>query len=275
MTLYFLYQTSITNGKIKPLVDDNLKTDYGRIKQLLIKTSSLDKLNAIIENNFVDSEIINRFSIDKIHEPKNFISLLYYMGLVTIDNSNPLKVGLKIPNYSSKTMYWEFIENILTEELEGLSLDSSEYIDPIYTLAYKNNYEPFFEYFSKKIVSYLSNRDLLNTVEKDMKFLLLPIFFTSNYYLPISEFENSEGYTDIYLQRSHLHPGAMSEWVWEIKYIKEGDAGKKSLIAAKKKEAIAQLQRYKTSNTFKDRNDVRYLAVVFIGKRKYWAEELQ
>jgi hypothetical protein len=88
---------------------------------------------------------------------------------------------------------------MLTEELEGLSLDSSKYKNPIYQLAYKNSYSPFFEYFSKNIVNYLSNRDLIGTVEKDIKFLLLPIFFESNYYLPISELENSEGYTDVYL----------------------------------------------------------------------------
>jgi hypothetical protein len=64
------------------------------------------------------------------------------------------------------------------------------------------------------------------------------------------------------------------DWLWEIKYVKEADTGKKSVIATKKKEAIEQLQRYKNSNLFKDRNDVRYLAVVFIGKKKYWIEEI-
>jgi hypothetical protein len=107
-----------------------------------------------------------------------------------------------------------------------------------------------------------------------MKFLLLPIFFTSNYYLPISELENSEGYTDIYLKRGHLHPGSLSEWVWELKYIKTTDAENQILIAEKQKENIAQLQRYKSSNLFKDRTDVRYLSIVFVGKSEYIVEEI-
>jgi hypothetical protein len=196
------------------------------------------------------------------------------MGLVTIDNSNLPNIALKIPNYSIKTMYWEYIERMLTEELEGLSLDNSKYLKSISQLAYQNNYEPFFEYFSKYIVKYLSNRDLLGTVEKDIKFLLLPIFFTSNYYFPVSEMENSEGYTDIYLKRSNIHPKSISEWVWEIKYIKQKDSKKKNLIEAAKKEAIEQLQRYKKSNFFKDRTDVRYLAVIFLGKSGYIVEEI-
>jgi hypothetical protein len=39
-------------------------------------------------------------------------------------------------------------------------------------------------------------------------------------------------------------------------------------------EAIEQLQRYKTSNMFKNRKDVRYLAVVFIGKNDFLIEEI-
>jgi hypothetical protein len=114
----------------------------------------------------------------------------------------------------------------------------------------------------------------LGTVEKDIKFLLLPMFFTSNYYFPVSELENSEGYTDIYLKRSNLHLGSISEWIWEIKYIKKRDSKKKNLIETAKTEAIEQLQHYKNSNLFKDRTDVRYLSVVFVGKKDCLIEEL-
>jgi hypothetical protein len=104
---------------------------------------------------------------------------------------------------------------------------------------------------------------------------MMMLIFQSNLYLPISELENSGGYSDIYLQRrSNLYPKIKTDWVWEIKYIREKDAGKKSLIAAEKKEAIDQLQRYKNSNFFKERTDVRFLAVVFIGKKNYFMEEV-
>jgi hypothetical protein len=274
MIAYFLYKTEVTNGEIEELINENLKTDYGRIKNLLNKSENIKLLKKLIETGTIPEELSTRFSIDEIHEPKNFLSLLYYMGLVTIDSSNPLNIGLKIPNYSVKTLYWEFIERLISKEHEGLSLISSDYRNSIYQLAYENDYHPFFEYFSKYIVHYLSNRDLQHTVEKDMKFLLLPIFFTSNYYFPISELENSEGYTDIYLKRSHLHPGSISEWIFEIKYISQKDSRKGKLIEEKKADAIEQLQRYKTSNLFKDRTDVRYLAVVFVGKKSYTIDEI-
>ena len=35
-----------------------------------------------------------------------------------------------------------------------------------------------------------------------------------------------------------------------------------------------QLQRYKSSSFFKDKTDVRFLSVVFIGKKDYSIEEI-
>jgi len=274
MIFNYLYGLISEGKRFKYIVDDNLKIDYGRIRNLINKFDNKEKLRELIENNYVGGGIIKQFSIELIHEENNFLSLMYYMGLVTIDNSDPVRYGLKIPNYSVKTMYWTFIERMLREEIEGLSLDNSKYSNPIYSLAYENRYDLFFDYFSKHIVSYLSNRDLQNTVEKDIKFLMLPMFFTSNYYLPISEMENSAGYTDIYLQRSHLHLASVTEWVWEVKYVKQKDAKKKNLIQEKKKEAIDQLQLYKNSNYFKNKTDVRFLAVVFTGKSGYYVEEI-
>jgi len=197
------------------------------------------------------------------------------MGLVTVDRDenagNPL---LKIPNYSIKTMYWEYMENIILERNPEMNFDPSIIYNGLNAMAFANDYKPFFERFQSNFVSKISNRDLENLSEKNIKFLLLSILFQTNYYLPISELENSEGYTDIYLQRrDYLYPKIEIDWVWEIKYVKEADAKKTSLISKKKKEAKEQLQRYKNSNLFKDRTDVRYLAVVFIGKKKYWIEE--
>ena len=52
------------------------------------------------------------------------------------------------------------------------------------------------------------------------------------------------------------------------------DAKKKSIIKARQIESIEQLQRYKRSNLFKDKTDVRFLSIVFIGKKDYIIEEV-
>jgi hypothetical protein len=277
MMLYFLNKVQIIDGEIDELIDLNLKTDYGRIKMLLNKQQNIDNLEKINELEKIPSKIISRFSIDKIHDAKNFLSLLFYMGLVTIDKDEKTGVSmLKIPNYSIKTMYWEFMENLIMDRNPKMLYDPSVILESFATMAFDDDYEPFFINFQKNFVKNISNSDLKNFSEKNVKFLLLSILFPTNLYLPLSELENSEGYTDVYLQRrSNLYPGIKTDWIWEIKYIKQADAKKTSLIEEKKREAIEQLMRYKTSNLFKDRTDVRYLAVVFIGKKEYRTEELE
>jgi Ser-tRNA(Ala) deacylase AlaX len=46
------------------------------------------------------------------------------------------------------------------------------------------------------------------------------------------------------------------------------------VIEEKKQEAKEQIERYKTSNLFKDITDIRYLMIIFIGKNKYEVTEL-
>jgi hypothetical protein len=145
----------------------------------------------------------------------------------------------------------------------------------MWTMAFDGNYSLFFDSFTKNFVSQLSNRDLKHFSEKSIKLLLLSILFQTNLYLPISETENSKGYTDIYLKRrDYLYPGIKIDWVWELKYVKQAAAKKTEAIEAKKNEALEQLQRYKTSNLFKERTDVRYLMIVFVGKNNCIVEEV-
>jgi hypothetical protein len=141
-------------------------------------------------------------------------------------------------------------------------------------MAFENNLYKFFEFINDCFLNRLSNRDMINFNEKDLKILMLSILFQSDFYFPISEMENSEGYSDIYLKRSHLFPNTKHEWVFELKYIKETESRKKKFIETKKQEAVLQLQKYKTSNYFKDRTDVRFIAVVFIGKSNFVSEEV-
>jgi hypothetical protein len=273
MINYFFMTFRDEGEKMKNLVNDNLKTDYGRLKNLLLKTDNIKNLENLIEFGNVQTEVVPRFSIDKIHETKNFLSLLYYMGLVTIDSNRGMPI-LRIPNYSIKTMYWEYMENMIMERNPEMLYSPSVIFEGLISLAFDGNYNPFFEKFHKNFVSQVSNIDLENFSEKNIKFLLLSILFQNNIYLPISETENSQGYSDIYLQRRSLYPQIKIDWVWEIKYIKQKDIRKKALIGEKKAKAIEQLLRYKNSNLFKDRTDVRYLSIVFFGKKNYEIKEL-
>jgi hypothetical protein len=98
--------------------------------------------------------------------------------------------------------------------------------------------------------------------------------FQSQLFVPISELELSTGYSDIWLKRSHLFPEIPSEWIWELKYVKSSEADNVALIESKRAQAREQLAKYRRSHLFAERDDIRFLSLIFIGKDTYEIEEI-
>ncbi|GHT44490.1 hypothetical protein AGMMS49965_20250 [Bacteroidia bacterium] len=270
MILYFFYQILTSQKPPKNIIDDNLKTDYNRLRRMVQNEENRNTLIEIVQNNGIMSDVISKFSIDRLEDTKYFISLLFYMGLLTVDKYRDGRLYLKIPNYSIRTVYWEYLEQLTLEWNKDVMIDLRQQTDAVWNLAYPGNLYPYIEYVSKNIFSRLSNRDLQQFDEKYIKIMLLNGLFQSKLYVPRTEKEVENGYIDIFLQRSPLLPDIKYEWVWELKYLKKGD--RKALQSARN-DARAQLDKYRKSREFAERADVRFASVIFIGKDKFEAEE--
>jgi hypothetical protein len=96
--------------------------------------------------------------------------------------------------------------------------------------------------------------------------MLLSCLFLCPFYVPRSEYEVRDGFTDIYLKRHPRQPTVRYEWLWELKYIKEGD--RKTLPAVREK-AREQLKRYRQDGEMAGRDDLKKAVVIFIGKKEY------
>jgi hypothetical protein len=272
--ILYLFDRIQHKKKTQNIIDDNLKMDYGRVKRLFV--NNRDQLTEITQNKGILSEIVPKFSIDHLLDNNNFASLLFYFGLLTVDKREEGLIRLKIPNYSIGTVFWEYIKELTADCNPDVLIDMKEQRIAMRELAYRGNPHLFIECISKNIFSRLSNRDLMNFDEKYIKIILLNSLFQSNLYVTITELEVEEGYTDIYMQRSHLRPEIPYEWVWEIKYLKKEDAdSKKNVLEEKREEARIQLKKYRDSYQFAGRTDIRYLSLIFIGKDRYEMEEIK
>ena len=88
MVLYFL-DGSIPNKPMPDeLIDTNVRIDYGKLRHLLTVNRQLngnfDLLRHIIGEQQIDSDIQISFPLDRLDQPENFLSLLYYFGLLSI-----------------------------------------------------------------------------------------------------------------------------------------------------------------------------------------------
>ena len=263
MVLYLFNQMQRLKGQPKEIVDINLKTDYGRLRRLAANESSREKLLKIMTDGGIDEDIVGRFSVDDLHNEEYFVSLLFYLGMLTVRGTGDGITKLVIPNYSIKTLYWEYMASYLKNMEEG-AIDTRELAEKVKHMATAGDLMPYMEYFTENVLKRLSNRDLQRFDEKYIKVMMLTNLFISPLYLPVSEDENINGYTDIYLQKHPAKPVVKYEYILEIKYAKTGATEQE--IADKLAEAEAQIQKYQKDPRFTGRSDLKFAALIFKGK---------
>ncbi|SFE33072.1 Predicted AAA-ATPase, partial [Thermoanaerobacter thermohydrosulfuricus] len=270
MVLYFLAQYKNTGGYPEYLIDDNVKTDYGRLNRLTMNEENRALLERIIKEEGIVAEIVTKFSFDRMYDEEYFVSLLFYMGLLTIKDSVYNVTKLTIPNYIIKTIFWEYFEKKLKEE-NNIKYETEEIAKATWEMAFQGDIKPFVEFISTNILNRLSNRGIVKFDEKYIKVILFSYLTISNVYRPISERETEGGYIDIYLERDIRIPDVKYEWLIELKYIKKSEKDKVDKI---KEEGIKQLKRYRESRGLKERKDVKQALIIFIGKDEYQVIEV-
>jgi hypothetical protein len=275
MMLYFFGQILRHRKPPQDIIDLNLRTDYGRLRRLTQNEKNRETLLQIMKDggSVVVTEILKKFSIDTLSDDSYFISLLFYMGLLTIDAPYRLRLRLQIPNYSIKTLYWEYLAKQITETSPETTIHSRPLDDAIYSLAMEGGVHQFIAYVSENAFSKLSDYDLQRFDEKYIQILLLAYLFMSKIYVPMSEYEAVPGRADIFLQRNPLLPEVKYEWVFEIKYCKTSATDAE--IAAKRKEGMEQLEQYVHSHRIKGHPGLRAVLLVFTGKNKFEITEIE
>jgi len=99
MIMYIANKMNFNKKYPKDMLDDNIKTDYGKIRTLAQNFESKSELREIIEENKLIGpvDIKSRFGIDKLfngtEKQDNFASLMYYLGLLTIKAGEGRKVS--------------------------------------------------------------------------------------------------------------------------------------------------------------------------------------
>jgi len=269
MILYLFDQLQL-GGLPEQIVDTNLQTDYARLRRLAENENNRELLLQIINNGGIYGNIIEKFSLDNLNTEEYFVSLLFYLGMLTNGGMQRGRIWFKIPNYSIRTLYWGYVVSYIQDQ-EKTRVSTFELDELAGKMAFDGDIKPYLDFFTENFLKRLSNRDLIRFDEKHIKVMLLASLFTSRLYLPNSEDEVTEGYTDIYLQKHPAVADIKYEYVFEIKYTKT-DAPD-SEIKAKREEAQAQIERYKKDPRFANRNDIRFAAIVFKGKGEYELSE--
>jgi hypothetical protein len=251
MVLYFLKQYFKTRSIPNDLIDGNVRIDYEKLKHLIIMAKgpvkstngNFSQLKEIIEKGSTSTVIVKGFPLEKLIDPSHFKSLLFYFGLLTIDDIDKDKLRLVIPNETAKRLYYDYISEAYRDT--GIfDVNLSTYSGLMTDLAYDGKWRPFFEFITGRMRESLSLRDLISG-EKSIQAFLNVYLGLSNLYIIHTEKESNQGYADIFMEPFLArYEGIKYSFMLEIKYIKKGEDPKDKDIQALIKKAEEQLKQY-------------------------------
>ena len=250
MVLYFLYNYRDNNGRFpSKMLDSNIRTDYSKLRMLIRKDRGFEHdasiIQHIVETGGITAELKDSFPAEQITNPDNFVSLLYYFGMLTIAGSSIKGVKFRIPNQTVR----EQIYNYLTETYRDNDLDIDDYRrrQLMANMAADGDWRPYFEYIAETLRRFASHRDKQKGEAFVHGFTLSQTCLT-RLYLPVSELDGGPdgGYADIYLQPLlGIFPDIEHSYVLELKYLRPQATDAE--VQAARAKAEAQLARYATA----------------------------
>jgi hypothetical protein len=276
MVLYFLSRIARSGDYPENMLDRNVRTEYVHLQRIgaLSGTALSERralLQAILSEGHIRSEIVEQFGVKSLITRESFLSLLYFLGMLTLGRARRDATGydLEIPNRVIRELQWEHFALTLQEEA-FVRIQLDELRRALGKMAVEGDIAPFLDLFHEQVLKAFSNRDTRGLDEKTIKLLLVTYASLGRAFYPLSERELAQGYCDLFLGASRDVAGARYSWLLELKYLKTG--ARPAQIEAAFAEAEAQVVRYASDPAvlpvlLGDR-ELKAGMLVFVGARK-------
>jgi Predicted AAA-ATPase len=94
------------------LYNPNIASDYGKIQQLFTIQGNagqhLETLSTLLETGEITAKLTDQYSFIRGFTQSDLVSLLFYMGFLTIKNEHLNRYSFTFPNYVIKKLYADF-----------------------------------------------------------------------------------------------------------------------------------------------------------------------
>ncbi|WP_270550009.1 ATP-binding protein [Bacteroides xylanisolvens] len=278
MVLYFV-DNYIRNGGEMPdkMVEENIRVDYNKLRMLIRKDKEFahdaSTIQTLVQQGYITGELKTGFPAETIAEPDNFISLLFYFGMLTISGTKRGKTLLTIPNQVVREQLYSYLLDTYNEA--DLRFDNWEKGKLASAMAYRGDWKAYFDYIAECLHRYSSQRDKQKG-EAYVHGFSLAMTAQNRFYRPISEQENQEGYADIFMfPLLDIYKDMLHSYIIELKYAKGKDSDEK--VEQLRQEAITQANRYAASETVQKAigtTTLHKIIVVYQGMKMVVCEEV-
>ena len=252
MVLYFV-KNYITRGKApQNMIESNIRIDYEKLRMLIRKDKEFAHdasiIQTLVNQGYITGDLKDSFPAASITNPDNFVSLLYYFGMLTISGTYEGKAKLTIPNQVVREQLYTYL--LSTYDEADLNFSSYEKNELASTLAYRGDWQAYFGYIADCLKRYASQRDKQKG-EFFVHGFTLAMTAQNRFYRPISEQDTQAGYVDIFLcPLLEIYSDMKHSYIVELKYAKYKDP--ESRVEELRKEAITQANRYANTETVRN-----------------------
>ena len=273
MVLYFLDAAMPNKPMPNKLIDVNVRIDYGKLRHLLTVSrgqaqaggaartgasdageagerasdvrlnGNFDLLRQIVGEGQADADIQASFPLERLAQSDNFLSLLYYFGLLSIRETTGRRTRLHIPNQTVRHLLYGHLRDAYND-VGVLSVDLASFADLLQRMAHEGEWQPVFDFLRDVIAKQTGVRDYLDG-EKVIQGFLAAYLGVSQHFLMRTEPELNKGFADITLEPlTAQHPELRHGYLVELKYFKRGEDASKAKVQAVVENAHDQLRRY-------------------------------
>jgi hypothetical protein len=285
MVMYFAAHYEKSQKFPRRMLDANIATDYSKVKKIFNIQQREEEFIPILKKLTTEGELFAQitdfFNLELDFTNDDIISLLYYMGWLTIQDEVDGIWRFKMPNRVISELYYDYFVSIGEREA-GLNNIILKIRDALDKLSKNNNPHPFLEIIKALIDKDLSLRDAQRFDEKHLKMLLIPYFSLSAAHYVKSEPEWGNMYPDLLLlKRPSIN--TRYNFIIELKYIKLSDkdkmvktaeGGEERLTDKIAREARTQLAKYLTTDNAKRLENLKAWVLILVGREWQLVEEI-
>ncbi len=231
------------------LIDENLRTDYSKIRHLVTLDSRLNGNFHVLENLIAGGNLTERlvksFQARELTKKENFTSLLYWFGITTITGEKFGETTFGIPNETLKELAAKMIPAAYSDvhEIDERVFDIN---DGLCDFAEKGEWKGFAGVLSQIVKENFAVRDAVDGEKVVQSTLVALLVAAGGPYFVKHEREAGGGFYDIALEPQLLRwPEIAHAALIEMKYVKAGDpTPTKEQLEKIKEQAIVQLDQY-------------------------------
>ena len=278
MVLYFVKNYIDNNGKApRNMIESNIRIDYEKLCMLIRKDKEFAHdasiIQTLVSQGYITGELKDGFPAANIVDSDNFVSLLYYFGMLTVSGTFEGKTKLIIPNQVVREQLYTYLLNTYNEA--DLSFSNHEKDELSSALAYRGAWQSYFDYIADCLKRYASQRDKQKG-ESFVHGFTLAMTAQNRFYRPISEADTQSGYVDIFLSPMlEIYPDMSHSYIIELKYARYKVP--ESRVEELRAEAIAQTNRYADTDRVKNAigtTQLHKIVVVYKGMEMRVCEEV-